>query len=172
MNRTLAIPAVCCLLAYFILLATLHSSSAKEAASRATSIRASLAEDYATLDITARSPAAPAAAKLPLSVKGSEQMLTALANEYLRPWREFENSPTRLYSRAAPRPIPTISAEVAVSTPSSDDAVFLLVSIVVKKGRRSESIPCVVDRQSKQARLFADGQWLSQEEWLKTAPLP
>jgi hypothetical protein len=49
---------------------------------------------------------------------------------------------------------------------------FLVATIDVRIGSQSEQTPCVVDRITKQVRLFADGQWLTAEEWLKKAPLP
>jgi hypothetical protein len=30
----------------------------------------------------------------------------------------------------------------------------------------------VVDRTTRQVRLFADGEWITAEQWLKKAPLP
>ena len=55
---------------------------------------------------------------------------------------------------------------------SSESDSFLLASIVIRKGAQSQAVPCVVDRLTKRTRLFVEGQWLTEDEWLKTAPLP
>jgi hypothetical protein len=108
-----------------------------------------------------------------LSVTDARQTLSTLTDEYIRPWRQWETAPYRLYSRAAVRPIPTISARIewaTIGTGESDS--FFAATIVIDKGPRSATIPCVVDRSTKRLTLFEDGQWLTEAEWLKTAPLP
>jgi hypothetical protein len=43
--------------------------------------------------------------------------------------------------------------------------------VVIDRGQQSAKIPCVIDRITKRVRLFDGGQWLTEDEWLKTAPL-
>jgi hypothetical protein len=109
----------------------------------------------------------------PLSVEEAEQVLTALAGEYMRPWREWEASPHRMYSRVAPRPIPTIYASVEMSPGATGPRdSFLVGTIAVGTEAPLQPAPCVVDRLTAQVRVFADGQWLDEEEWLRKAPTP
>jgi hypothetical protein len=107
-----------------------------------------------------------------LSTEEAEQVLVSLTGDYLRPWRRFESAPHRLYSRAAARPIPTISAEVAMSPDSIEDSNLQLAAINIRRGTRSQQVPCVVDRTTKEVCLFSEGKWLRADQWLEQAPLP
>ena len=49
---------------------------------------------------------------------------------------------------------------------------FLLATIAIRKGSESQAIPCVVDRLTKRTQLCVEGQWLTEDAWLQTAPLP
>jgi|GEM_PF-2367647 hypothetical protein len=178
MNRSLTIPAGCCLFAFGALLAALQGTVGRETAAGlaplATPVRRGDREK--TMPPTLADSASKASeidGDLLLSNDEAEQVLTKLAGEYLRPWRQWETSPRHLYSRVAPRPIPTISAKIEISTGvTSQSDGFLVATIVVSTGARSEPVPCVVDRVTKQVRLFSEGQWLSEDVWLKKAPLP
>jgi len=176
MNRAIVIPAGFCLLALTALLATIRGENRH---SNAFSTSPPPKEQQTDSDAKSSPPAIPASglsssnqASL-LSDEEAQQQLSVLADQYQRPWREWENSPHRFYSRAAPRPIPSISAEIAIapSTKVQSDS-FLLGAITVKIGARSEHIPCVIDRTSKIVWLSASGQWLTEEEWLAKAPAP
>jgi len=176
MNRSLVIPAGCCLFAFAALLTALHGVAGRENAAETARFDASeRREDRGTMPATSAHPlpeAASAKGNLLLSRKEAEQVLTKLSGEYLRPWRQWETSPRHLYSRAAPRPIPTISAKIEMSSLAGQNDSFLVATIAVSAGERSWSVPCVVDRMTKKVRLFAGGQWLTADEWLKQAPLP
>jgi len=171
MNRLLMIPAGCCLVAFAALWAGLGGAAGREssggfvAASRETA-RAATATSYSLAG------GLPAGNK-PLALDDVEQSLTALTGEYIRPWRQRETSPRYLYSRVAPRPIPSISAEVEMTAgtnlPSDSMAV---AAVVIKTGLQSETMPCVVDRFTRQVRVFAGGRWLTEAQWLSQAPLP
>jgi hypothetical protein len=108
-----------------------------------------------------------------LSTEQAEHVLTALSGEFVRPWRQWESSPTRLYSRAMPRPLPSLSTEIqwAQDATSPSDS-FLLASITVTKGPQTQAIPCVVNRVTQEVCLFANGHWLTAADWLKQAPNP
>jgi len=163
MNRSLVIPAVCCLGAFAALMATLHGVNGREAAA-----------EFIPLDASVRrADASKANSELLLSTEEAEQALTSLVGEYLRPWRQWETSPHRLYSRVAPRPIPTILAKVEMSpSPNCKSDNFLVAKIDVSTGGKSQLTPCVIDRTTKEVLLFAEGQWLAEDEWLTKAPLP
>ena len=171
MNRLLIIPAGCCLLTFAALLTALHGAGGRETAAEPT--RSGRRGTIPSARAPSASEAANANRDVLLSSQEAEQVLTKLAGEYLRPWRQWETSPRHLYSRAAPGPIPTISATVKMSpdaTGPSDS--FLVATISVTTGKQSQAVPCVVDRVTKQVRFFADGQWLTADEWVKKGPLP
>jgi hypothetical protein len=168
MNRSLTIPAICSLAAFVGLLAVLHGAPTNDPpASRSRSSTVAV-HPVATSGI----PREPARSLL--SPDEAREQLTALTGEYLRPWKQWESSPRRLYSRVAPRPIPSLSAEVEMTASSTEpQESFVLAVITISRAREVEQrIPCLVDRTTSQIRLFADGQWLTSEDWLKRAPTP
>jgi hypothetical protein len=177
MNRSLWIPAVCCSVAFAALLVVLHAVAGrnKPAESRHTVALPTVGNPKvpdSTL-VHVASQGTPAAAESLRSVKECEQLLTALTGEYLRPWRRLESSPQRLYSRAAPRPIPTISADVEIWLAGFQPTdSFVVATISISKGTELESVPCVINRHNGQTQFFAQGRWLLEDEWLKLAPLP
>lgn len=98
-------------------------------------------------------------------------ILRGLANEYLRPWREWEKSPYRMFSRVAPRPLPSMSAEVQLASGlAPKDADYALGTIAIRQEESTETIPCVVDRTTNRVQLFVGGHWLTEGDWLKSAP--
>jgi len=176
MNRSLVFPAGCCLFAFTALLAALHGAKGREASAKTALFGAA----WHRADRNP-APSTRACSTLPnphtngtlLSSEEAKQVLTTLAGEYVRPWQEWEASPHRLYSRAAPRPLPPIYATVEMSPHAIGPSDALLVAtIAISSEGQSEPVPCVVDRITKQVRLYAEGQWLTDDEWLKTAPRP
>jgi hypothetical protein len=168
MNRSLTVPAVCCLAAFAAVLAALHGATGRE-----TTRQTSQGREYLAAASRTERATTPIAAQADLlSSDQAKQALTALTGQYVRPWRERQNSPYRMFSRAAPRPIPSISAEIQLADSGSHSDKFLLASIVVTKANQSQPTPCVVDRATGQVRLFAGGRWLAANEWLATAPMP
>jgi hypothetical protein len=168
MNRSLTIPAVCCLVAFVGLLAALRGAPTNDPpVSRSRSSTVAV-HSVATSGI----PREPAHTLL--SPDEARDRLTVLSGEYLRPWKQWEQSPRRLYSRIAPRPIPSLSAEVEMTASStgSQESFVLAVIKVTRQGDEPQQIPCIVDRATSQVRLFAEGQWLTGEEWLMRAPTP
>lgn len=172
MNRSLLIPAGCCLVAFVALLAVLQGAPAPENAAEAARARRT---DRKTVTVPVAYSASPAPSPRHnlLSAEEAEQVLTTLAGEYVRPWRQRETSPRHLYSRAAPRPIPTISEriELAREATSQTDS-YLVATIVISTGATTQEVPCVVNRATKRVQLFANDEWLTEQEWLKQAPLP
>ena len=167
MTRSIWIPAGGCLIAFAALLATLQGAARLEVArdsSRpdARSLRA------ATLPPSQLEPDQLSSRQL--SAGEAEQMLTALAGEYLRPWREWESSPRHLYSRVAPRPHPTSYANLEMPAPERHSDSFMVASFSVSKaGAPAQQVPCVVDRATGQVRLFEGGKWLPADEWVATS---
>jgi hypothetical protein len=171
MNRALVVPALGCFFAFAALVAFLHGAAGREA-SRAEALSRSKAEasDTSVVDIT---PADAGGSQSLMSLAEAERKLTALSDDYLRPWRRWENSPERLYSRVGARQIPTISAEVAMEGEAIGEREdFLLATIAIRNKARSQDVACVVDRNTQEVRLFSAGQWLSEDQWLKQAPVP
>lgn len=163
MNRSLWIPAIGCLIAFVGLLVALSPAPGREATRRSRM-------PGAAVEIT-RADAPLASASGPGPADEVELALRSLGNEYLRPSRAWEQSPYRLFSRAAPRPLPTRSIEVELASgPIAEIEGYALATISVRENERTEQIPCVVDRSTKQAQLFVDGRWLMQEAWLQLAP--
>ena len=118
MNRSLAIPAGCCFFAFAVLLAALHGAVGREApAETSQSGLASHHGDRGTIPParTCSALVSNANDNRRLSIDEAEQLLTTLSSQYVRPWRQWAESPRRLYSRAAARPIPTISASIQMS---------------------------------------------------------
>jgi hypothetical protein len=176
MNRSLWIPAGACLAAFAGLLVVLHAVTGREKAAdfrQTAALMPRSRQASPALRGERAIPNALAAGETMLSIEESKQHLTALTGEYLRPWRQWESSPARLYSRIALRPVPTIFADVDVPSDAAGPAdSFLVATIALRKGDEVESVPCVVNRLNKQARLFANGRWLTEDEWLELAPVP
>ncbi len=176
MNRSLVIPATLCLIAFATLWAVLHGATGRETVVPRELEAAQLREHPGTAPTTpadSTSDLRRPNGKPPLSAAEAEQVLTTLADEYLSPWRQWESSPSRLFSRAAPRPIPTIFAKIDIPPSATDESDYLIAAtIVISTGGKSQPVPCVIDRITKRVRLFADEQWLAENEWLKKAPLP
>jgi hypothetical protein len=177
MNRSLWIPAACCCAAFIALLVVLHAVAGRdkpaeqEHAAALPTIGNPKSPDSTLVHVALQGT--PTAAASLRTVKECEQSLTALSSEYLRPWRRLESSPHRLYSRAAPHPIPTISADVEIWLAAFQPTdSFVVATISINKGTQLESVPCVVNRLNGQMQLFAQGRWLDQDEWLKLAPMP
>jgi hypothetical protein len=168
MNRSVTIPAVCSLAAFVGLLAVLYGAPTNDPTVSRSRSSAAIVHPVATSGI----PREPARSLL--SPDQARERLTALSGEYLRPWKEWENSPRRLYSRVAPRPIPSLSAEVEMTASStkSQESFVLAVITITRQGDEPKQIPCLIDRATSQIRLFAAGQWLTGEEWLQRAPTP
>jgi hypothetical protein len=173
MNRLLAVPAGCCLAGFVVLLVTLHVATGRETATEAARSRV-VATDLGR-ELAPPPPSnyrsAPQSDQR-LSAADAEPLLTALSGEYIGPWKKWAESPQRLYSRIAVSPIPSISAEVALSPNVAEDDAFLLASIGITTGPKKEAVPCVVDRTTRQVRLFVEDKWVAGEEWLKQAPQP
>jgi len=182
MNRWLSIPAGCCFVAFGVLYAVLYGAGGDSSANLRRPTPAVGGENARTP--AASGPLAPRDGRM-LSIAEAERRLVSLRDDWLRPWRQWESSPHRLYSRAAPRPIPSMSAEIQLATESLGESDGCLVGVIsVHRGSetssmpgyggRSEtsSIPCVVDRLTGRVRFFHDGRWLTDDEWLTKAPTP
>lgn len=154
MNRALVFPAIGCALAFTGPFALLHRAAGEADASR----------DPAPQAATDPAPA-------PDDVRPT---LEALAADFVRPWQEYQQAPASRYSRVIVRPVPSITAAVDVA--ATDVALpgnLLLVTIhVTIIGVSTTSTPCIIDRETKDVRLFAGGHWQRPEDWLKTAPNP
>jgi hypothetical protein len=177
MNRSLVVSAGCSLLTFLALVAVFHGAIGRKSFAESTQLHAPLRRgDHGALPFKRDFPAenAPHANDaLPLSIENAEQSLKAIVDEYLLAWREWETSPRRLYSRAAPRPIPTMYANIAMSPSTLGESDgFLVAAITVGTAAHPQVVPCVVDRSTNRCGFFVDGHWLTEDEWLKSALLP
>ena len=176
MNRALIIPAGFCLIAFAALLATVgpYGRASTAAATKPAAIHR--LADRSSTPITEAGAAFEvpnASGARPLSDSEARKLVSTLADEYLRPWRQWEASPQRWYSRAAPRPIPTMHTEIAMAPVTKGQSnSFLLGTIAVITGAQSQPVPCIVDRMTKRTWMSVDGKWLTEDEWLKKAPVP
>ena len=158
MNRLLLIPAVGCLAAFVVAAAGLYRADGREPKTATVAYVAPQSRD--PRDESALAP------------REAEQKLQALTAQYLQPWRNWETSPRRMFSRAAPAPVPSISERIELVDSAAHPAGCWLATITVTIGDEPEQTPCVVDRHSGEVRLFAGGKWLAEDEWLALAPLP
>jgi len=176
MYRSLVISAGCSLLAFFALVAVFHGAVGPATFAEGTQLRVPWRRGHQGTPPFARDCSAShishANGNFLLSINDADQSLKALVDEYLRPWRQWETSPRRLYSRAAPRPIPTMYAniEMSPSTLGQSDS-FLVATIAVGTEAHPQVVPCVVDRITKRVGFYVEGQWLTEDEWLKSASL-
>lgn len=152
MNRALVIPALGCALACTGLFAVLHHAAAEGQAQR-----------------DAASQATAAAA--PADVRAT---LEALAADYVSPWREYQQAEASPFSRAIVRAVSSITAavEIAAADATVPGPLVLATIHVTIIGVSTTSTPCVIDRETKEVRLFAAGRWQRPDDWLKTAPHP
>ncbi len=154
MNRALFVPAVGCGLAFGATLALLHHAMAAGEA--------------------ARDAGHPPAAETEPAPDVVRTTLEPLAAEYVRPWREYRQAAAPPWSRVVIRPVPSITTRVEVADeemalPGSVLPATIHVTII---GVSTTSTPCIVDRETKEVRVFAGGRWQRPEDWLKTAPNP
>lgn len=152
MNRALVIPAVGCALACTGLFALLHRAAAEGEAPRDSAPQATAAAAPADVGAT----------------------LAALAAEYVRPWRRYQQAAASTFSRVTPRSVPSITTavEIAAGDPALPVPLVLATIHVTIIGVSTTSTPCIIDPETKEMRLFVAGRWQQPDDWLKTAPHP
>jgi hypothetical protein len=177
MNRSLVIPGGICLISFVALVVILYGAAqtgtltAREMSDfndhqKRAAVMALTAGNYPAAILNTRT-------ELLIDENVAHHILTALVAEYMHPWREWEQSSHHSYSRAAPRQIPSISAEIDLSPAATGkDARFWLGTIVINTGLKSQPTGSVIDRLTKQVWMFSDGNWLTGEQWAATAPQP
>lgn len=170
MNRKLTIPAICSLLAFLgTLLALNHSGGQQPDESTAHVALTTSATSGPRLDPpNAAGPVSPAPRMNQIQAKA---MLESFTASYTKPWQDYAQSPHHMMSRVAPRPIPSLNTRIEWASSSEADGL-MLATIRISKGLESTAAPCVIDCAKKQVRIFANDQWLSGEDWVKTAPQP
>lgn len=158
MNRLLLVPAFVCLLAFVSLYTVLNRAVGVEG--DATRTLADTPSALTPLDTTLA------------SVNEAERVLGLLRDKYLQRCRDWDNSPHRMMSRIAQRRVTPSCAEVVMSPKSTGERDSILLATISMQWQKQiqTKIPCVVDATTKQVRLFHDGQWLTDDEWLKTVP--
>jgi hypothetical protein len=177
MNLKITLPAIASLAAFLATMLVLNQSDGQqpqEAAARlATASSSALIGSAASpaLDSSSESPSPAAAIRAParLTQKQAKAMLETMTASYTKPWQEYSNSPHHMMSRVAPRPVPSLNTHIEWASSSEADGL-LLATIRITKGLETTAAPCVIDCEKKQVRIFANDQWLSGEDWVKTAP--
>jgi len=164
MNRSFILPVFCAVLAFVALSVAFRGAIGRESVYN---IPQSAINESRTSTI----PNAAAPIDL-LTVADAEKILGTLADEFTRPWRKVQSAPRLIYSRAAPRPIPTIESKIELAKGGDARDMLVLATITIHNGEHPDAFPCVIDRSTKQVRLYAAGQWQTQSEWLATAPSP
>ena len=156
MKRQLMVPAACCAIAFASLYATLNIAKSVEDDSKTPGC---------TLNASSILPTSPA------TTAEAELALSSLRDTYVQRWRTWEESRYQVLSRAAPRQLAPTDVDFLVSPQSTapNDSCLLAAFSIQQRGQ-THKIPCVVDAATKQIRLFHDGNWLTEDQWLSTAP--
>jgi hypothetical protein len=176
MNLKVTLPAIVSLAAFLGTMLVLNQSDGQqpqEAAARVATASAAIDTESPSIDASSESPAPAGGARAPArwTQKQAKTMLEATTASYTKPWQDYAQSPHHMMSRVAPRPIPALNTRIEWASSTPADGV-LLATIRISKGLETTSAPCVIDCEKKQVRIFANDQWLSAEDWVKTAPQP
>ena len=173
MNLKITIPAVVSLAAFLGTMIFLNQSDGQqpdESAARA-ALKASVPPATAESGSNSEAPKVMYPAG-PLNAKQAKTLLESITASYTKPWQDYAESPHHMMSRVAPRPVPSLNTRIEWASSSEPDNKLMLATIRISKGLETTSAPCVIDRQTKQVRIFANDQWQSADEWVKTAPKP
>ena len=175
MNRALAIPAVSCLIVFVLVFVALQKAADSASPQGSGTDAANAKQSLASIPIPnakERLEAEPANPQVMLSSDAAGESLTKLTDKYAQPWHDWENSPHHTYSRAAPRPVPSMTTEVTIEPPSDPHDGFFLATIEIKIGQQLQQLACVIDRSTKRAFVFKDGMWVAGDKWAAVGPLP
>jgi hypothetical protein len=173
MNLKLTIPAAVSLAAFVGTMLFLNQSDGQQpdgsAARVASTSDAATASDANGAPATASKPTLPTG---PLNPQQAKALLESYTAGYTKPWRDYAESPQHMMSRAMPRPIPSLYTRIEWASSSEPDNKLMLATIRISKGLETTAAPCVIDRETKQVRIFANDQWQTADEWVKNAPKP
>jgi len=170
MNLKLTIPALASLAAFLGTMLVLNQSGGQQPDEA--NARAALTAAAANVPLTdTAQDAVPLKSPGRLNQTQAKTLLESYIASYSKPWQDYAQSPHHLMSRVAPRPIPSLHARIEWASAIETDNQ-LLATIRISRGLETTAAPCVIDRASKQVRIFANDQWLSAEDWVKTAPQP
>lgn len=173
MNPKVTIPAVVSLAAFVGTMLFFNQSDGQQPDEAAARVAAN--SDPATAsDVTGTPPAAPKPTLPagPLNPQQAKTLLESITASYTKPWQEYAESPHHMMSRVAPRPVPSLHTRIEWASSSEPDNKLMLATIRISKGLETTAAPCVIDRQTKQVKIFANDQWQTADEWVKTAPKP
>ena len=88
-----------------------------------------------------------------------------IEKQLLQPWRLASISQRHLFSRAGPT-LPTVEAEIHIARQSR--AYFLGLASLSSVGKEKvSSVPFVIDRETKQLLVMADGRWQDHQQWIE-----
>ena len=171
MNLKITLPACLSLAAFLGTMLVLNQSDGQQPDE---TNRVASASRAMTLDVAAGSKKEainPLYSRGPLNPQQAKALLESYTANYRKPWQDYAESPHHMMSRVAPRPVPQLRTHIEWAS-SSEPERFMLATIRISKGLESTAAPCVIDRESKQVRIYANDQWQSAEDWVKSAPLP
>lgn len=174
MNLKMTLPALASLAAFLGTMLVLNQSDGQqpdEATARAALTAAATIVPSPDSPQPDTAQVAPAKSGARLNQTQAKALLEGYTASYTKPWQDYAQSPHHLMSRAMPRLIPSLNTRIEWASAIETDNQ-LLATIRISKGLETTSAPCVIDRTSKQVRIFANDQWLSTEDWVKTAPQP
>jgi hypothetical protein len=174
MNLKLTLPALASLAAFLGTMLVLNQSGGQQPDEATARVALTSSDTTLPSSDTPQPAAAQVAPAIPtgrLNQTQAKTLLEGYTASYTKPWQDYAQSPHHIMSRAMPRPIPSLYTRIEWASSIETDNQ-LLATIRISKGLETTAAPCVIDRTSKQVRIFANDQWLSAEDWVKTAPQP
>lgn len=184
MNRTVALPGLCSLIAFGAFYVGRLGSSGYGASTAATPFDTNAfdvapAESAETIVIKSVGavPIQPQRIVRDESQPSSEEaaaLLRKLAEQYRIRYASFETAPHRMMSRASFgwSERPPIQVDVALSPRSPQQQSRLAsATISIRQRQLTVVLPCVVDVATQEIFVFRSNRWLTAQEWLDTAAM-
>ena len=167
MKRFLVFPAAASAALFTLLMVSIAQSTEREHQSRS-SLTASSSKPKRTFDRATPAHIHRQAMETSVSALGRKAADALIEEQLLHPWRLASISPRHLFSRVRPTP-PTVEAEIHIAEQSN--AYFLgLASLSADAKEEAHQVPFVVDRQTKQLLVLADGRWQDHQQWIEKLP--
>ncbi len=156
MNLKLTLPALASLAAFLGTMLVLNQSGGQQP-DEANARAAIMASATNVPPEDSSGPTTPAKISGRLNQTQAKALLEGYTVSYTKPWQDYAQSPHHLMSRVAPRPIPSFHARIEWASAIETDNQ-LLATIRISRGLETTAAPCVIDRASKQVRMFANDQ--------------
>ncbi len=171
MNLKLTLPAIASFAAFLGTMLVLNQSDGQQPDEASARVAISASATNVPLEDSS-APSTPTKISGRLNQTQAKALLESYTASYTKPWQDYAQSPHHMMSRVAPRPVPQLYTRIEWASAIETDNQ-LLATIRISKGLlEPTAAPCVIDRTSKQVRIFANDQWQSAEEWVKSARSP